>query len=68
MLEKNKVKDAKNVLIYDEKLGDNAIQLNFISFKYFGSDSNIFNNLSLTIQKNSHTVITGIMVQENQHF
>ena len=33
MLEKNKVKDAKNVLIYDEKLGDNAIHLNSISFK-----------------------------------
>tara|TARA_A100001011_G_scaffold93198_2_gene98006 strand:+ start:893 stop:2500 length:1608 start_codon:yes stop_codon:yes gene_type:complete len=59
MLEKNKVKDAKNVLIYDEKLGDNAIHLNSISFKYFGSDSNIFDNFSLKIQKNSHTVITG---------
>ncbi len=59
MLEKNKVKDSKNVLIYDEKLGDIAINLNSISFKYFGSDSYIFDNLSLKIQKNSHTVITG---------
>ena len=42
---------TRTIGVYDEKLGDNAINLNSISFKYFGSDSYIFDNLSLKIQK-----------------
>ena len=30
-----------------------------VSFKYLGSEINIFDNLNLTIDRNKHTVITG---------
>ena len=36
-----------------------AITLENISFKYYGSDDYIFENLNLKIEKSKHTVITG---------
>jgi len=42
-----------------ENLEDNAVKLENISFKYFNSDVDIFNNLNLEIKKNKHTIITG---------
>tara|TARA_B100000575_G_scaffold294584_1_gene311786 strand:- start:6696 stop:8303 length:1608 start_codon:yes stop_codon:yes gene_type:complete len=58
-LEQNKVNDVTNVLIFDKNLENKAIKLDNISFKYFGNDSYIFENLSLEIDKDTHTVITG---------
>ncbi len=35
------------------------ISFNAVNFKYFNSDEDIFNNLTFTINKNTHTTITG---------
>ena len=37
----------------------NAIKVEDLSFKYFGSSKNLFENFDLNILKNQHTVITG---------
>ena len=37
----------------------NAIQFEKVTFKYFNSDDNIFENLNLVFEKNVHTIITG---------
>ena len=42
-----------------ELLENDAVVLDNISFKYYGSDDYIFENLSLKIKKSKHTVITG---------
>ena len=36
-----------------------AVNLNNISFQYFGSDEPLFSNLDIGFEKSSHTVITG---------
>jgi len=60
MVEKNKfVVNASNFIIdegLDEKI---ALRLEDVSFKYIGSENNIFQNLSIEIERNKHTVITG---------
>ena len=48
----------KENFIVDNEL-DEAIFFEDISFKYFNSDILIFENISLRIKKNSHTVLTG---------
>ena len=42
-----------------EDLGESAVKLDGISFKYFNSEIEIFKDLNLEIKKNKHTVITG---------
>ena len=61
MVEKNKfIVNASNFIIdegLDEKI---ALRLEDVSFKYIGSEKfNIFQNLSIEIERNKHTVITG---------
>jgi ABC-type multidrug transport system fused ATPase/permease subunit len=60
MVEKNKfIVNASNFIIdegLDEKI---ALRLEDVSFKYIGSENNIFENLSIEIERNKHTVITG---------
>ena len=60
MVEKNKfIVNASNFIIdegLDEKI---ALRLEDVSFKYIGSENNIFQNLSIEIERNRHTVITG---------
>ena len=38
---------------------DLAVEFNSVSFRYFNSETEIFQNLNLKIKKNTHTVITG---------
>ena len=47
----------KHYIVNSEQ--ENAIEINKLNFKYFGSDENIFSNLNLNLKKNSHSVITG---------
>ena len=53
----NHQKKNKHYIVNSEQ--ENAIEINKLNFKYFGSDENIFSNLNLNLKKNSHTVITG---------
>ncbi len=39
---------------------DIAIKLDKVSFRYFGSEEYMFRNLNLVINKNKHTVLTGL--------
>jgi len=48
----------KENFVIDKQL-DEAIVIKDINFKYFNSDILIFENVSLRIKKNSHTVLTG---------
>lgn len=48
----------KENFVIDKQL-DEAIVIKDINFKYFNSDILIFENVSLSIKKNSHTVLTG---------
>ena len=60
MIEKNKyVINANNFSINSNIQNTKAIELRNVSFKYLGSEINIFDNLNLTINRNKHTVITG---------
>lgn len=48
-------------MILDKNLKNNsAIEIENLYFKYFGSEEFMFENLSLTIERNKHTVITGL--------
>ena len=53
----NHQKKINTTLLTQSK--ENAIEINKLNFKYFGSDENIFSNLNLNLKKNSHSVITG---------
>ena len=55
-------KDTKlTPLILDANIDQStALKLEDVSFKYFGSDEYMFENLNLEIIKNKHTVITGL--------
>ena len=45
----------------DESMNENlAIKFENVNFKYFGSNEYMFENLNLNIEKNKHTVITGL--------
>ncbi len=57
-LEENKSPEKNKHYIVNSEL-ENAIEINKLNFKYFGSDENIFSNLNLNLKKNSHYVITG---------
>ena len=57
-LEENKSPEKNKHYIVNSEL-ENAIEINKLNFKYFGSDENIFSNLNLNLKKNSHSVITG---------
>ncbi len=60
LLEKNKVTKKENVVLTNfEPENKMAIKLENVSFKYFGSESYIFENINLEIMKDKHTVITG---------
>ena len=57
-LENNKLIERPDYLVVDEDLSK-SITMKGIKFKYFNSDEYIFDNLSLEIEKNKHTIITG---------
>ena len=57
-LEENKLTIDKEYFKIEPKMA-NAIEIKDLSFKYFNSDEYIFENFSLSIEKNKHTVITG---------
>ena len=60
MVEKNKFIVNSSNFIIDEDLDKKiAIKLDDVSFKYIGSENNIFENLNIEIDRNKHTVITG---------
>jgi len=60
LLEKNKATKKENVVLTNfESENKTAIKLENVSFKYFGSESYIFENINLEIMKDKHTVITG---------
>ena len=55
-LDKNKIElNKQNFVIHEKK----TIDFENISFKYFNSDINIFDNETFSITKNSHVLITG---------
>ncbi len=48
-------------LVVDKNMKEGvAIKVENVNFKYFGSTEYMFENLSLNIEKNKHTVITGL--------
>ena len=48
-------------LVVDKNMKESvAIKVENVNFKYFGSTEYMFENLSLNIEKNKHTVITGL--------
>ena len=50
-----------SLLDVDETMNENlAIIFENVNFKYFGSNEYMFENLNLNIEKNKHTVITGL--------
>ena len=44
----------------DELAGDSVLEVNSVSFKYFGNEEYIFEGLNISIEKNKHTLITGV--------
>tara|TARA_B100001094_G_C18196008_1_gene811046 strand:- start:15190 stop:16290 length:1101 start_codon:yes stop_codon:yes gene_type:complete len=59
-IETNRVASLKHNYIIKEDLADNiSIKLENVSFRYFNEDEDIFQNISLEIEKNKHIVITG---------
>jgi len=57
-MEKNKSLTYSENFYIDKKI-DSAVIFNKIDFEYFDAEKKIFENLSLEIKKNRHTVITG---------
>jgi len=57
-LEKNKALINKESYIVNEKT-EHAIEFNNVDFKYFNSEDKIFDNISIKIPRNEHTLITG---------
>jgi ATP-binding cassette subfamily B protein len=56
-MEQNKLTKEKQNFTIDTN--SNKLVLQKVSFKYFNSESEIFNNLSIEFSKNAHTIITG---------
>lgn len=55
-LEKNKIhQNQENFKLIDKEF----ISLRNVEFKYFNSDTPIFENINLKLEKNTHTIITG---------
>ena len=59
MVEKNKLIINSDNFVLDKNLNNNAVNIENVTFKYLGSESNIFEDLDLEIKKNKHTIITG---------
>ena len=57
-IEKNK-SNEKQINLKISKDLNNAIEINNMSFKYFGSNKDLYEGVSLEIKKNKHTVIVG---------
>jgi len=57
-IEENKSPEKNNFFSINSNL-QNAVEVKELSFKYFGSEENIFSNININFKKNSHTVITG---------
>ena len=55
-IDNNKIELKKNNFQIHSK---NTIEVNNLNFKYFNSDINIFNNISFSITKDTHVVVTG---------
>ena len=61
LLEKNKIKEKNKVHFIKETLDNKqAIEVKSVSFKYFGNEEYIFENLNISIIKNKHTLVTGV--------
>ena len=63
-IDKNKGRSNKQNFVLDfsseeAQQTDLAVEFNSVSFRYFNSETEIFQNLNLKIKKNTHTVITG---------
>lgn len=59
-IDKNKIIIRRNYYNQDSlDLGNIAIKVDNVSFKYFNSDEPIFSNLNLEFEKRKHTIITG---------
>jgi ABC-type multidrug transport system fused ATPase/permease subunit len=63
-IDKNKGLSNKQNFVLDfsseeSQQTDLAVEFNSVSFRYFNSETEIFQNLNLKIKKNTHTVITG---------
>ena len=58
-LDKNKLLVDKSNFIYKNKDNSNAIEINNLYFKYFNDNDYIFEDLSLSIEKGKHTILTG---------
>lgn len=59
-LEKNKVSVNRENYVTDNKdMKKEAVNVEKVQFKYFNSDDYIFEDLSFSIPKNVHTIITG---------
>lgn len=60
LIEKNKTNVNLNTFKINKQLENNiAIKFSNVSFKYFESKEEIFENLNLEIKKNHHVIITG---------
>ena len=57
-LENNKLVEREGYYTLD-KSSNNAIEIEDLSFKYYGSEEYIFESLNLIIPKSEHTVLTG---------
>lgn len=58
-LEQNKTLVSEKSLLISNQDSNNGIIIKDVYFKYFGSSNYLFEKLSLKIEKDSHTVITG---------
>ena len=59
-LEKYKVSTLrKNYIVADDPTNKILFELSDVEFKYLNSDISIFNGLNLSIERGSHTIITG---------
>lgn len=59
-IEKNKkFVTASNFIVDTELKEETAIVFKNVSFRYLGSEVEMFQNLNITIPKNEHTIITG---------
>ena len=64
-IEKGMKLKNENYFKVDKKSG---INLENISFKYINSETYIFKNLNLNIDRNTHNIIIALMDRERVHF
>ena len=57
--DKNKLKDNRVNYIYEKSESTDIINVNNLDFRYFNSDTYIFQDISFKIKKGEHTIITG---------